>query len=194
MSPKQKYLSNLMVVAFLVLTLPVLRADDDSWEADVQQILDQQLACTTPIDDLTPCNVFLGRALKRVYGIDDFEVPGKPDTFLSANQIVTYVSVTNSDKWTSLGTANSQEALDQAQSYANGHPAKAVIAVWMGTAHGHVALIVPGQEHWSSTWKSNVPNSASFVLQDEADSYVGGLLSKAFGPDKKAAVTLYGRN
>src|SRR5262252_5947676 len=76
-----------------------------AWQPRMQRMLQEFLACKAPIDDKSPCNVFLGRALKLVYNIADFDLPGQPDTFLSANEIANKVASANSN-WTLLGTAD----------------------------------------------------------------------------------------
>jgi len=160
---------------------------DQSWQHDVEDMVSQFLSCQTPIDDQSPCNYFLGRSLKRVYGITDFD--DGSGGFLSANAIATYVQL-NTDKWTSLGPAKSQDALTQAAGYAN--QMKAIVAVQVGTPHGHVALVLPGDLKHSGNWNLDAPNSASFFLNKPQQSYVGKPLSFAFQmPD---GVTIYGRN
>lgn len=181
----------LALFSFAYATNTQSQQSPPEWQADVTRMLSQFLSCQTPIDDRSPCNFFLGRALKRVYGITDFDIPGVPDSFLSANAIADKVAAPDSN-WTLLGTANVQDALDQAQGYAN--LKKPVIAAYKSSGHGHVCLILPGTMQLSSTWKTLVPNSASFSLDDPSHAYVGGLLSRAFGPDKRPQVKLYGRN
>ena len=157
------------------------------WNSDVQALLGQYLACQEPIDDTSPCNRFLGKALKSVYGITDFDVT--PNEYMLANEIAIYVATTP-DKWTSLGPADDQDVLKDAAGYAN--LKKAVIAVQPGTPHGHVALILPGNLVPSGSWGLNVPNSASFFQNKPKKSYVAQGLSYAFStPD---GVTIYGRN
>lgn len=183
-----RHISALAVAAILLAVPPSARATQpDGWQADVQAMLSQFLACQDPIDDQSPCNLFLGRALKRVYAITDFD--DGHGGVISANAIATYVAV-NADKWTSLGPANSQDTLTQAAGYAN--LGKAVIAVLTGVTHGHVALVLPGAVAHSGQWNLDVPNSASFFLNAPQNSYVGKSLSFAFRtPD---GVTIYGRN
>jgi hypothetical protein len=125
--------------------------------------------------------------MKRVYGVDDFFRSGAP---ISASDIAAYVAVDS--KWTRLGSCDKQYDLDQAQGYAN--LKKPVVAVYSAQPHGHVALVLPGSTSNSMTWGLKVPNSASFPLDNPKDAYVGGPLSKAFGPDKKSDVHLFGRN
>jgi hypothetical protein len=178
-----------LVAAGAIATIPPSKGDN-SWQADVQHMLSEFMACQTPIDDQSPCNVFLGRALQRVYGISDFTDSARPGGYMSANQIATYVTVDS--KWTSLGNASSQANLTQAQGYAN--LMKAIIATYTAPGNGHVCLILPGMLQASGSWGLNVPNSASFFLNNPMASYVGGPLSKAFSADKKGNVNLYGRN
>lgn len=159
---------------------------DPEWKTDVQKMLSEYLTCATPIDDQSPCNYFLGRALKRVYGIKDFETG--PDKYLSANDIADFVA--GSDKWTKLGDASEQATLDSAAGYANAK--KAIIAVRKGETHGHVALILPGEMTFSTNWQRRVPNSASFFYRDPKNSYVGKGLAAAFKTPSN--VVIYGRN
>jgi hypothetical protein len=162
------------------------------WKADVERMLQEFLSCATPIDDRSPCNVFLARALDRVYRIREFGDPARPETIMRANEIADFVAA-RPDQWVALGNGDSQSALDQAQGYAN--RGKAIIAVWKNPAAGgvgHVALILPGDQANSASWGLRVPNSASFSLDRPADSYVGGPLSKSFSNQKKAQVKLYG--
>jgi hypothetical protein len=167
-------------------------AHEDDWKTDVERMLQEFLSCATPLDDRSPCNVFLARALDRVYRIREFGDPARPETVMRANEIADYVAA-RQDLWVPLGKGNEQSALDQAQEYAN--RGKAIIAVWKNPtagAPGHVALILPGEQTASASWGLRVPNSASFSLDRPNDSFVGGPLSRAFGSNKKAQVKLYG--
>lgn len=169
-------------------------ADSPEWEKDVKGMLTEFLSCKDPIDDKSPCNVFLGRALKRVYAINDFDDTTSPIGYLTANKIALQVEILT-DKWTKLGNASAQNALNEAQGQAN--LKRPVIAVWRNPDNnksGHVALILPGSLTQSGSWGLKVPNSASFTLGKPENAYVGGPLSKAFGADKKATLLLYGRN
>jgi hypothetical protein len=156
------------------------------WQADVEAMLHEFMTCQTPIDDASPCNRFVGRALKRVYGIDDFNA-GNGD-FMNANQIS--VTVKTSGKWTKLGDASTQNALNEAQGYAN--LKKAIIAVSTGSPHGHVAIILPGSLTKSEHWGLNVPNSAAFRMDKPKESYIGKPLSLSWRLPK--GVEIYGRN
>jgi hypothetical protein len=145
-------------------------------------MLGEFLTCKSPIDDISPCNYFLGRALMRVYGVNDFSTGA--DTYMRAAAIAAYVA--DSDKWTRLGEATDQSALRSAQGYAN--LGKPVIAV----TSSHVALVIPGDLVMSGNWNLKAPNSASFFIDEPAKSFVGKPLSYAF--TSPANVQIYGRN
>ena len=162
----------------------------DNWEKDLQAMLYEFMTCGGPTAPNTPCNEFLGKALKRVYGITDFDKAN--GQYMRANEIADYVSL-NPDKWTLLGKGSDQNALDQAQGYAN--VKKAIIAVYKAPAgSGHVALIIPGKLTYSGSWELKCPNSASFFIDHALDAYISKPLAQAFGAAKKDKVLLYGRN
>jgi hypothetical protein len=172
----------------LFLSFSPVSSRQDDWQHDVQLMLGEFLTCGGPTPPTTPCNMFLARALKRVYNINDFDRPG--GGYLTANEMADYVLI-HTDQWTSLGDAGTQAALTQAQGYANLQ--KAVIAVFKNTAGvGHVALIVPGTLQHSGAWNLDCPNSASFFLDRPEKSYICKQLAYAFQtPDN---VVIYGRN
>jgi hypothetical protein len=170
-----------------LLQIKLFSATGEGWENRLQARLHEFQACREQTDDLSPCNRFTGRVLSEVYGVNDFEDPTRNGEYLSANQIETYVAT--SRDWVLLGTADDQKALSEAALAAK--QGRAVIAIKMGAAHGHVAIILPGELIRSPNWNLNVPNSACFFLGKPAQSYVGDRLSKAFvSPD---GVRLFGR-
>jgi hypothetical protein len=132
----------------------------------------------TQLNDTSACNWFLSRALERLYGVKDF-IPVGDDEWLSANAI--YDQVQNDPNWSRLGPASDQAVLaNAAQGAANGQP---VIAASKGNPNGHVALILQGELLTSGSWHLNVPNSASFFLDNNRTvgrAYVGCKLSWAF--------------
>lgn len=181
-----RFFRAISVWLWLFVPAAVLAQDTPEWQADVQAMLHQFMSCQTPTDDVSPCNRFVGRALKRIYNIDDFtQANGE---FMTANQIAG--AVKTSGNWTKLGNASEQTALDQAQGYAN--VKKAIIAVSSGSPHGHVALILPGSQTQSGSWGLKVPNSASFFLNKPDKSYIGKPLSFAWTSPN--GVEIYGRN
>ncbi|HVT18313.1 MAG TPA: hypothetical protein VHQ90_19320 [Thermoanaerobaculia bacterium] len=156
-------------------------------QSDLEKMLTEFLSCTEKGDDLSPCNVFSGRAVKRAYNITDFENPPGSGKFLSANAIATYVATSNT--WVKIGEASDQSTLTQAQAYAN--QGRAVLAVHPADPHGHVALVLPGALTPSSKWKLKVPNSACFFIGRPKEAYIGKGLGFAFSLPN--GVKIYGR-
>jgi hypothetical protein len=177
----------IIIISIFALTIQVQA--QDSWKKDIENMLYEFLQCNPDMPTSYPCNVFTSKALMRIYGINDF-ING--DQHFTANQIYNFI-ILHPDLWTLLGNASSQDALNQAQGYAN--LGKAVIAVLKNeNGPGHVAIIIPGELGNSSNWGLNVPNSASFFLNKPNKSYVGKNLSYAFSASEKVKVFLYGRN
>jgi hypothetical protein len=161
----------------------------DRWRGDIELKL-REVLHSERLDNTSPCNVFLAKALKLLFGIADFELPGLPDEFLVANDIARYVAA-HPDQWTLLGSASSQMALDRAQTYANLNAP--VIAVYVSDPHGHVAVVLPGSLQYSGQWNLHAPNSASVFLNKPHKSYVGLRLSNAFQVSDLPKVKLYTR-
>jgi len=159
------------------------------WRGNVESTLRESLRSHRL--DTSPCNVFLGKALKLLFGIADFEFPGLPGQFLVANDIAHYVAV-HPEQWTLLGPASSQIALERAQTYANLNAP--VIAVYTSAPHGHVAVVLPGSLQYSGQWNLHTPNSASVFLNRPHKSYVGLTLSNAFQASDLSRVKIYTRN
>jgi hypothetical protein len=161
----------------------------DRWRGEVELKL-RGVLHSERLDITSPCNVFLAKALKLLFGIADFHLPGIPDEFLAANDIARYVAA-HPDQWTLLGSASSQVALDRAQTYANLNAP--VIAVYVSDPHGHVAVVLPGSLQYSGQWNLHAPNSASVFLNKPHKSYVGLRLSNAFQVSDLPKVKLYTR-
>ena len=160
------------------------------WRGDVETKLWQFLR-SHGLGTHSPCNVFLAKALKLLFGVADFETPNLPGTFLQANDIARYVSK-HPEQWTLLGPASNQVALERAQAYANLNTP--VIAVYESSPHGHVAVILPGNLRYSLQWNLQAPNSASVFLDRPYKSYVGLMLSNAFQASHLPDVMIYSRN
>lgn len=162
-----------------------------AWAKHVEWILGEQMSCQQAVDDVSPCNRFIGRALERVWGYTDFKTTTAPPAdYLLANEIGSAL-LTMKDRWVEIGRANDQSNLSAAADWADkGH---AVIAVRPDSPNGHVALVLPGPLTASGKWGLNVPNSASFLYNKPDLSYIGKPLSAAFAADKKADVKLYYR-
>lgn len=175
-----------IILLYIVSALTSLASDD--WQRDVEAMLAEFMSCGGPTPPNTPCNIFTSKALKRIYGITDFD--RQDGSFLTANEIASYVEF-NTTKWTLLGAGNVQQTLTDAQEYANRK--KAIIAVqYNATGHGHVAIILPGSLQPSGSWQLKCPNSASFFLNRPRQAYVSKPLSFAF--TNPTEVRIYGRN
>ena len=133
-------------------------------EATVQQ----QSLCQSKSD--VSCRSPLAQSVEHIYGIKDF---GSDAT---ANEIGKRVSTDAT--WEHLGSASDPEVLKKAVSSAN--CGQAVLAVMTADSGGHVAMILPGAMSPSGGWKMEVPNSASFFMNNPAKSYTGRPLSYAF--------------
>jgi hypothetical protein len=159
----------------------------------VRQLRDMPMmrSCTRAVDDYSACNAFVSEALSRVYGFDDFKRDKTSRIFPDhvANDIANYVET--SSKWHRLGSGGNQGALDDAQRLAN--EGYAVIAVRADLGQGHVALVIPGETQQSS-WGLRVPNSASMRIGRPDQTYIGGMLSKAFRDQIKNEVLIYYRS
>jgi hypothetical protein len=151
-------------------------ATASGWEKALRTRLSEFLSCEDQADDASPCNRFVGKALDDVYQVSDFRDPSIKGGYLSANLIETYVTV--SKDWVPLGSADQQQALNEAAATANS--GRAAIAIIPGEKHGHIALLLPGFPTHSPSWKLDVLNSACFFLGHPAQSYVSDKLSKAF--------------
>jgi hypothetical protein len=168
------------------------------WDAALIKLLtEQDQVCQQSVVN---CNIFVGRALRLVWGVKDFERPS-PSEFLTANAIAD--ALPTSTHWRRLGVASNQSTARSAQDHANSNGA--VLAIWKNPkkaaddpkrhGHGHVALIVPSDSLFPSPkWGICVPSAASFVMNDLQSSFIGGPLSKAFGADIKDEVELWVRD
>jgi hypothetical protein len=170
-----------------------------AWSGKLLGALSQEDGCAAANTDASfvstsACNIFVGRVLKTVYGVDDFIVqPPTPDkVFYTANEVGTLLQAGVWPNWTEIGTADSQANLESAESQAGA--GNLVIAVWVNpvaAAHGHIALIGPGPMTASSNWGLNVPPAAAFRMNSPASAFIGQPLSCAFGPDKRSAVHIW---
>jgi hypothetical protein len=162
---------------------PLACAAEAGWRATIASMLPEFMACKVPIDDRSPCNFFVARALERVYDVADLRSPGQTESYLPANAIARFVR-DNPGLWEDLGTAEDLSKRRRAQQCANaGRPA---LAVEEGAGHGHVALLLPGFVRSTGSWGGEVPCSASFFLDRPQQSFVGCPLSYAFTDPSRA--------
>ncbi len=162
----------------------------NNWKSNLNKDLQEFLSCDhSEVQGISPCNKYIGTALKTIYNIDDFY--SKSDgRYMLVSEIYSFVE--SSDRWSLLGKAYEKDALVQAQKLANNK--KAVVAVYLDEKGiGHVSYILPGEMKMSGSWGFDVPNSASFFTGEPENSYVGKPLSYAFGRNHIKDVKLYAR-
>lgn len=174
-----------MLAALLVLMVGSYGFANAQWETSLDALLDEVATCQPPVTDGNPCSQITSKAVKAVYGIDDFDDGG---AMMPMSKIDEYVA--GSSEWTMLGTADNQEALNKAQDAANA--GKATLAILKEEPQGHVVIILPGKLTPSGKWGLSAPNSASFFLNVPRLSYVGKPMSYAF--KVPGVVELYSRN
>ena len=182
-----------LMIAFCVLAAPSLYGQSlqKNWEADLNTSLTSFEQCSEDVGLVSTCHQFSGESLKTVYGINDFYAK-EQNRYMLIDEIYTYLESGN--RWTLLGKAYDQKALEDGQKHANA--GKAVVAVKKVKAddYGHMALILPGELSPSGSWNLRVPNSASFFTHQKEKSYVAKKLSYAFNPADQGYVLLYVRN
>lgn len=182
----------LLILIALVTSLTTTYGQslNPNWKTDVTKLMDQFVDCASGTTENQVCSSFVGESVAKVYKVNAL-YSDKAKRYLMFNEMLKQFS--ESSQWTVLGHAYDQKALVTAQERANAN--KAVVAVYT-TDEGikHVALILPGELQFSGTWGFEVPNSASFVLNDPSKSYVSKQLSYAFARNMIKDVTLYCKN
>jgi len=161
-----------------------------NWQKDLTALMDQFMSCTSSSSDTYTCSAFITESVAKVYKLDGTLYSDKSKRYLHLKEVSQ--QLTDGGQWSVIGHAYDQKVLNEAQSLANAK--KAVIAVYnTPEGVGHVAVILPGELQYSGTWGFQVPNSASFVLNDPSKSYVSKGLSYAFARNMIKDVTLYSK-
>ena len=183
---KMKIINVISVILLCTYASNSFSGGKDYWKTNHFTIIGNEFICkpTDPVNDKSPCNYLLSNVLEKGWGLTEFKTPSG---YLSANSI--FKLLEERSDWIKLGAADKQGALNVAQTLANkGFP---VIAASEGAVHGHVALIIPGEESMSGKWGLDVPNSASFFLGRPHKSYIGKMLSFAWSSDQKSNVVIF---
>jgi hypothetical protein len=166
----------------LLLTLP-LSAQADPWKENEAWLKSEIKECRAAGRDRTHCRHFTGEALDRLFGIKDF---CKPNRCLKAVEIEWELR-TQADKWTLLGTAADQAALDKARDLASA--GKPVLAVQNERDRGQIAILMPGAAVPSGAWKLDVPIAVAARVDRPERSVFGKGISWVF--DEPGPVRLY---
>lgn len=121
------------------------------------------------------CNFGVQLAFKNIFG--SASIP--PGMVGRANDMV-QAWADNPRYWQSI-------SMSEAQNYANN--GYFVVAGYKNpSGHGHVVVVVPGQERYSNNWKQKVPNTMDTGKNKRYDCTK---LSNGFGPDKKEEIKFY---
>ena len=165
----------------LICALITVSAGAAQWEDSLASLLNEFQDCQAPVKNDDPCYTVTARAAMAVYGIEDFKT--ESGEAMGVEEMIATVKA----GWSDLGQATQQEALNAAQQAAN--EGKAVVAVFEEPPVGHAVVVLPGELAPSGKWAAQVPNSASFFLNNPGRSYVGKTLAYAF--KDKNQVRLY---
>lgn len=161
-----------------------------NWKKDLLLLQENFQKCMTESTENYSCSSYLSESLDKVYRVKDL-YSDKDKRYLQLNEVAS--SFSDTKKWRLVGHAFDQKALTEAQQKAN--EKRAVVAVYE-TQEGvkHFALILPGELQASGTWGFQVPNAASFMLNDPSRSFVSKSLSYAFARSMIKDVKIYCRN
>jgi hypothetical protein len=185
-------LKNSLTFLFLATTVSVFGQKINSqWKNTLSTSIETFKKCEIKTDaGINQCSTAISESINKVYMIDDFYSKEK-ERFMTSNEIIANLKTSN--QWKLLGYAYEQNILTQAQEYANVN--KAVLAVYQNEEQlGNVSLILPGELSKSGSWGFDVPNSATFFVNDPNRSYLDKALSYAYSRSIIRKVSIYGRN
>ncbi len=169
----------------LILVIVALSFTTD-WKTDLNQMLTDFSTCKSQSKG-AECKTYVAKALKKIYGISDFDAANKPGGFMDINAVANYIK--KDSKWKVLGDASSQDVLKQAQDAANNN--KAVVAMMVSdNGADHIAIIAPGTLVACGSLK--YPNSISFFLNNPDKSYISKPLAYSF--KSMDGIKVYARN
>jgi len=152
------------------------------WKGNVDKLVSDFSSCKGP-----ECKSYVAKAIKAIYGINDFDAANKPGGMMDVNAVANYIK--KDSKWKLLGDATSQDVLKQAQDAANNN--KAVVAMMVSdNGADHIAIIAPGSLVACAGMK--YPNSVSFFINSPSKSYSGKPLAYSFR--SMDGIKVYARN
>ena len=175
-------------LSFAILTLG--QNINDNWKQNLTQSIDDFKKCDQNfVNGVNPRSKFIGEAVNNTYKVNDFYVKNL-GRYMTGTEIITYLKQEN--QWKLVGHGYDQKALSEAQNYANEN--KAVVVAYLNDEQiGHVSLVLPGKLIKSGTWGYDVPNSASFFINDPQKSYLDKGLSYAFNRNMIRTLLIYVR-
>ncbi|NJN25765.1 MAG: hypothetical protein HC819_07265 [Cyclobacteriaceae bacterium] len=140
-------------------------------------------------NDTKFCSSATAESINKIYKIEDFYSKSQ-GRYMNNSEIVEVLNATG--KWKLIGYAYEQEALDKAQELANKN--MATLAYYANDdLSGNVSIILPGELSTSGSWGFNVPNSATFFMEEPGKSYSDKGLSYAFSRSILRKVMIYAR-
>jgi hypothetical protein len=131
----------------------------------------------------------VAKAIKTMYGVNDFDAAGKPGGMMDVNGVANYIK--KSSNWKLLGDASRQDILRQAQDAANNN--KAVVAMMVSdNGADHIAVIAPGSLVKCGKVGLSCPNCVSFFINNPDKSFISKPLAYSF--KTLDGIKIYARN
>ncbi len=166
-------------------TLSLSDTLENKGKITMQEILEAFRYCKETAENPLQCKYFISKAIDDYFGVKDFMKNG---TYADFEDILFIIK--SNTKWKSLGMANSQNALDEAQNIANN--GKPVLAIHTNSKLGHVVIIMPGKLEKALSWGNlNCPQVASFFMMQDYESFVDK--SIAFAWSKPDGIEIFAR-
>jgi hypothetical protein len=177
------------IVVFTGILLAVsLYSFTGDWKTSITQMVTDFQTCKSA-NKGAECKTYVAKAIKTIYGVNDFDAAGKPGGMLDVNGVANYIK--KSQNWKLLGDATSQDVLKQAQDAANNN--KAVVAMMVSdNGADHIAVVAPGSLVKCGKIGLDCPNSVSFFMNNPDKSYVGKPLAYSF--KTLDGIKIYARN
>lgn len=159
-------------------TLHISDTLTNSGKITMQEILEAFRYCKETAENELQCKYFISKAIDDYFGVKDFKLDGQ---YIDFENIL--FTVRSNGKWKSIGFANKQASLDEAQMLAN--EGKPVLAIHTTTKFGHVVIVMPGKLEKAMNWGGlNCPQVASFFMIQDLESFVDKSMAFAWGsPD-----------
>ena len=179
-------LRSIFFASALLAATTAVHAQSDPWTQHSDWVSSAIESCKSATEDRSGCRHFPGEALRELFGIGDFCT----DSGCMRAVEMEYEFRNHPDKWSAIGQASDQAALDKAHELAVS--GKAVVAVQNVDDLGQVAIIMPGKPVPSGRWSlDRVPVAAAARVDAPEKSVFGQGINWVFS--NPAQVTLYTR-
>jgi hypothetical protein len=141
--------------------------------SSIDGIFNDFMSCKDNATERASCKEFPAKAICTVYGINDL-MSGE-GAYVKYDELLANLDMS---KWTKVGPASDQSALDKAQAAAN--EGRAAFAIDEGDQYGNIAIILAGEKTHSTKWGLDCPNSASMFMSGHKYSYMNKGLNYAW--------------